>query len=430
MKFIGEDHSITTIHASRSLERPNGFDEEIDCIGGPWGNATASSIVVNENTALAYSAIWRAVNLVSKDVARTPLEVFKRLPDDRGKERDFMHPAFRLLKERSSPAMTALHFKTFMQACVLMRGNAYAFIDRDARGAISSLVPLENSKVKPFMVNSEVAYEMTADKGGKIVLPAESVLHLRGLPSFTSKGLEGMSVLQAARESFGLGLAARQHQAYFFSNSSRPSILLEYPGMLEPNEQQALITSWERFNSGLRNAHRTVVLEGGMQAKPITINSSDAELLATRKFEIREIANWFSIPAFKLQESEGDTSFASLEIQQQAYLDEGLDSWLAVWEDECREKLLTSKQRAARSHVIEFNRNSLLRADLATRFDAYGKAIIGGWMTPNEVRKRENLPAVDGGDSILIPLNVSPADEPNNGNTQPGGPAANSTQQN
>ena len=43
---------------------------------------------------------------------------------------------------------------------------------------------------------------------------------------------------------------------------------------------------------------------------------------------------------------------------------------------------------------------------LKSRFDAYRVALAAGFMSVNEIRKLENLPAVDGGDILYRPLNM------------------------
>lgn len=399
----------------RSLEAPGGQDEEIDVLFAPGGSGTSSGVRVTASTALTYASVWRAVNLIATDVAKMPLETFRRLPDDQGKERDVAHPAWRLLREQSTPSLSALQLKMYLQASTLLTGNGYALITRNLAGSPSRLDPLDPGRVMPIRERrgsrSRTVYKVSPENGvgPEVILEPSSILHIRGMTTFDSDGFAGISVISKARESLGLGMAAQKYSSVFFKNSARPNLVLEYADVLDANERKNLVKSFERFYGGTDNAHRTAVLESGITAKPLGFSAEDSQLLDTRKFEIREVANWFGIPAFKLQD-DARTSYNSLEIDQLGYLTEALDGWLCIWEDECRLKLLTDRQKSARSHTIEFNRNAIARADLNSRMQSYATGIQHGILTPNEARHRENLNSMPGGDQLLINGGFQPLD--------------------
>ena len=58
----------------------------------------------------------------------------------------------------------------------------------------------------------------------------------------------------------------------------------------------------------------------------------------------------------------------------------------------------------------EFKMSALQRANIASRYDSYSKALQNGFMTRNEVRKLENLPTVDGADALTAQNNLVPLD--------------------
>ncbi|NIP93981.1 MAG: phage portal protein, partial [Akkermansiaceae bacterium] len=152
--------------------------------------------------------------------------------------------------------------------------------------------------------------------------------------------------------------------------------------------------------------------EEDMKAKPLSMSAEDAQLLQTRAFQVREVATWLGLPPHKVGD-ETRTSFASLEQENQAFLSDSIDPWLVMIEDELEAKLLTTRENEDETHAIEFTRQALLRADVTARSGFYQVMRSQGIMTTNEVRSRENLDPVDGGDTLLVPLNVQniPADE-------------------
>jgi hypothetical protein len=108
-------------------------------------------------------------------------------------------------------------------------------------------------------------------------------------------------------------------------------------------------------------------------------------------FSLRDVANWLGVPPHKLGDNTR-TAYNSLEAENQAFLDDSLDYWLVNWEHECREKLLSDRQKQRDTHFIEFERKALVQADLKTRAEYY-KTATGGrpWMSPDEVREKENM---------------------------------------
>jgi HK97 family phage portal protein len=374
------------------------------------GEPSASGVRVNPQAALTYSPWWRGINLIARDVGKLPLCVYSAAGD--GKDKDPRHPAYRLLRHQPNEFQTALAFRMQLTAHAVSRGNGYAYIFRRGDATPAELLPLDPAETYPVRANGVVRYVTTV--GGKQAkLDAADVLHLKGLGD---DGLCGYSVITLARESLGLGMGAARYQSISLKRGARPSVILEVPGTLDEPTKAALRAAWERMHAGLDNAHRTAILDRGMKANPISLSSEDAQVLQTRQFQIREVANWLNVPPHKL----GDTSragYASLEQENQSYLDECLDFWLAVWESECWAKLLTEEEKDAESHVIEFVRAAMLRADLSARANFYRTATGGRpWMTPDEVRARENMNPL-GGDAaeLLTPLNMGqggPANDP------------------
>lgn len=360
-----------------------------DWLGG--ATTSASGLKVSAGTSLRYAPVWRAVSLIAMDVGKLPMLVYRR--QDGGKERTPEHPAYGLLRYAPNGEMSALSFRQTLQAHVLLRGNGYAYILRDGAGRPMELWPLDPDAVTPVRADGRLWYVYRRPDGTSTKLEGGNVLHVRGLGW---NGLQGFGVIEMAADSLGMGMGAQRYTAKFFANGARPGVVLEHPEKLSVDAQKALREGWERMHQGLDNAHRTVVLAEGMKASTLSLTAQDAQLLETMRFGILEVANWFGVPPHKLGDA-SRTSYNSLEQENLAYLAEALDGWLCVWEGEAREKLLTEREKAADSHVVEFVRQALLRTDLRTR-GAYYRMALGNrpWMTPDEARAAENMNARGG----------------------------------
>ncbi|MBD3293250.1 MAG: phage portal protein [Armatimonadia bacterium] len=375
---------------------------------------SSSGVRVSHSTALTYAAVWRATRLIAGDVAKLPLYVYRREGD--GKIRATGHPAYRLLRRKASETMTARQLKMTLTANALLRGNGYAFIDRANGGQPLGLIWLDPARTWPVKESGRLLYVHQIDRGDYVKLMPAEVLHIKGL---SYDGVEGYSVIEKARESLGMGLAAREYGSRFFSNNARPNVVIEVPGYMPDEAYNRLKQSWLEMNQGLSNAHKTAILENGAKPHQLSINARDAQLIESRQFEIREVANWFGCPPHKLGDS-SRTAYNSLEQENQSYLSDCLDDWLNEIEEECYDKLLTERQKQRDTHIIEFKRQALVRADMSTRYSSYATAISNGWMTRNEARSFENMNPLDGGDELLVPLNMGPPGQSDPGTPDPG----------
>lgn len=387
---------LNRLFRAATPENPN-FDinspEAWDTLLG--GRGTSSGEKISRDKALTHAPWFRGINLVSNSVGRLHLEVFKNTPE--GKVLDTTHPAWRLLRRKPNRFMTAFHFKKTLIAHALQEGNGYAYIFGASDGTPLELLLLDPCDTMPVRINGVLWY-LTSINGEARKLRAEDVLHIRGL-SFD--GLTGYSVWDKARESLGLGLAARKFGAKFFANNARPNIAIEIPQRYDKPTAENIRKSWEGIQGGLENSHRIALLWAGQKLHPFSIDADKAQLIETRAFENKEIALFIGIPSHKLGDKDA-ASYNSLEQENQDYLDEGLDPWLTAIEEECWDKLLTEEQKLAESHEIVFKRKMLLRANRTDQANYLQKATGNRpWLTPDEARDEEDLPRL-GGDAGLL----------------------------
>ena len=378
-------------------------------IAESWGGGKSKAgVTVSKKAAIGLSTVWRCVNLIAGDVAKVPFHAFKRVDDARGrtgKTRANEHPAYRLMRWRANREQTALAFREQMQADALLHGNGYAFIDRLGDGTPHELRWLDPTRTYPERKGGVLGYiHQRADGSKAPPIPPENVFHLRGLGD---DGLAGYSVLTVARETLGLGIAARDFGARFFGNNSISPLVFETDHPLTPKQRTDLRSEWERQQSG-DNQHRTAVLPRGVHPKTIGHAAADTQMLETMDMSRRDIANIFGCPAHKVGDTTR-TSYSSLEQENLSYLQETLDLWLCKWEFESWLKLLTVPQQQRDSHFFEFERKALIRMDSRARA-SYNRTALGGapWETINEVRAKENLDPIDDpkADELQWPLNM------------------------
>ena len=367
--------------------------------------STSSGKPVNEHTAMQMTAVYSCVRILSETLAGLPLHVYK-YNDSGGKEKNLNHPLYRLLHDEPNPEMTSFAFRETLMCHLLLWGNAYAQIIRNARGEVIALYPLMPNKMIVdrdkngrlfYLYQRSVEDAPTLGKDSLVYLDPSDVLHIPGLGF---DGLVGYSPIAMAKNAIGLAMATEEYGAKFFANGAAPGGVLEHPGTIK--DPQKVKDSWNAAYQGSTNSHRVAVLEEGMKYQPIGISPEQAQFLETRKFQINEIARIFRVPPHMLADLE-KSSFSNIEQQSLEFVKYTLDPWVVRWEQSmCRALLMESEKPIV---FIKFNVDGLLRGDYVSRMSGYATARQNRWMSANEIRELENLdriPAEFGGDLYHI----------------------------
>lgn len=366
---------------------------------------TTSGKNVTEMSAMQMTAVYSCVRILSEAVAGLPLSLY-HYNDSGGKERALKHPLYRLLHDEPNSEMTSFAFRETLMSHLLLWGNAYAQIIRNARGEVIGLYPLMPSKMKVdrdsngrlfYLYQRSSEDSPTLGKDSQVYLAPTDVLHIPGLGF---DGLVGYSPIAMAKNSIGLALATEEYGAKFFANGASPAGVLEHPGTIK--DPQRVRESWNAAYQGSGNAHKIAVLEEGMKYTPIGISPEQAQFLETRKFQINEIARIFRVPPHMLADLE-KSSFSNIEQQSLEFVKYTLDPWIVRWEQAMCRVLLSESEKP--EYFIKFNLEGLLRGDYASRMSGYATARQNGWMSANDIRELENLeriPEEQGGDLYLV----------------------------
>lgn len=359
------------------------------------GSATSDAgEVVSDQTALALSSVWACVNLLSGTVATLPLMMYRA---EAGKTREAFatHPLYGILHDSPNADQTASDFWEFMQTAIELRGNAYARKLRSGNRIIG-LEPIAPGLMAPprRLSSGQIEYNWTAN-GKSYRATDEDVLHIRG---FGGDPLGGLSTLEFARHTFGLAKAIDRAAGTTFRNGVRPSGVLTFEKFLSKENRDVAETQLVEKYASAMNAGRPMILEGGSKWQQLSINPEDAQMLQSRGYSVEEVCRFFGVPPFMIGHTEKTTSWGSgLEQQILAFRKFTLQRRLERIEQALMKQLLTPEDRG-QGVKIEFNLEGLLRADSAGRASYYQSGLTNGWLTINEVRARENLPPVTGGD--------------------------------
>lgn len=369
----------------------------IDWIGG---GKTATGLTVSEDKALKYTPFWAAVRIISGTLAALPFMVYSH--ENGGKNKEQLHPVYRLLHDRPNEYMDAITFQETRQAHVLCYGNGYAEIQRDGKGQAVALWPLLPDRTERKIKDGIFYYEVKNAAGRLFYLPDYNVLHIKGLGF---DGYTGYNVVYYHKEAVAYGIGVKEYGARFFGNDASPGGVLEMPSSLSDKAFKRLKKSWLANQGGLSNAHRIQILEEGLKYNKTGIDPKQAQALEVQKWNVDDISRIFQIPPHKL----GSMEFSKYNNVEQLQLDFVATTmlyWFRKWEQECNYKLFMPSERSRL--FCEILVDALLRGDLKSRYEAYNIGRNAGFLCVDDIREKENMNPLpeDKGKIFLQPLNM------------------------
>ena len=370
----------------------------------PWGDSTpptngmlgspVAGVTVSEKTALAIAAVYACIRLLGDAVATLPFDVYRGENEARAKQRK---PAVLI-----QPYSEMLPITWWCQAVtsLILRGNFFGqIISRDTR--------LYPSQIKPIHPD-QVTVRRLSDGSpewrfcGQVVDP-DDVFHI---PYLSVPGaITGLNPIQYLRYTLALAHAADLYGGAFFQNSANPSLILEYPGDLEPEEALKLAQTWEATHQGIGQAHLPGVVTGGVTAKAISLSPKDSQFIEARGFSRQEITTLiFGVPPHMVGDVDRTTSWGmGIESQERLFNNSTLSGITTRFKQAFSQDSVTPA-----GQYVQFDMSERYKSDMLTRFQSYVLARNGGWMNVDEIRAHEGeAPVPDGaGQDYLMPLNM------------------------
>lgn len=357
---------------------------------------------VDVNRASGLSVAHACISAISQNLAAVPLNLYRRA-ENGGRERAVDHPLYGVLHDMADDGLTAFEAREAMAAALLTTGNAYARIEWNGRGQVTALRPLDPSAVTVERLQSgRLRYRLTRRDGGLEILTQDEILHLRY--RLAPDGVMGLSPIQIARESFNLALTQQDQAGTQAGKNFRPEGVLSFPQSLGREGKEGALDAMSRKAEDTTARGGILVLDGGAEWKPLAFSSKDAEFLESRKLSDLAIARIFSVPPTAIGITDNAT-YSNVDGESRALVMRCLAPMAKRLEQSMNVALLPAGSR--QSLFVEHDLAGLLRGDIKARYEAYRIGREWGWLSPNEIRKWENLREIEDGDEYLSPLNMS-----------------------
>lgn len=363
-------------------------------LGAPASYASSPSVPINTDIALQLSAVWACARLKAETVGSMALNVYK--VDSNGvKTPDRQHPLSVMFGGKVNRWQTKQEFFETITFQLVLHGNAYALKQYGTKGQLVGLIPLMAEQMQVSLKENGARVYKYTENGKTVEYSEEKIWHTK----LFGNGIIGLSPLEYARNSIGVGVAAEKSVGKIYKNGGKPSGVLTYDKVL--NEQQRKSVRENLSDLSASDSERLFVLEAGMKFEQVSLSPQDIELLQSRRFQIEDIARFFNVPSVLINDMSASTAWGSgIEKIVQGWYKLGLRPYLERYEASIKANLFSPEDRA--QYDIEFDFKSLLRPDFYDRVKAGKEGVQGGLITPNEWRLEEGMPSLDGGDSLLV----------------------------
>lgn len=328
----------------------------------------SNNIFINEQSVLKIPVVAESITLIASSIAAMPIYLYQ---ERNGKiqriEKDYRNF---LLNEEHNEYGISYEFKFNMAKDLLLYGKSYNYLYRTNR--IEQIYPVDfktttvkdNVNELGIIQNRDIHYTLNSRalsapnrdflivcSGNKGILNSSQLLELLILHSNT---------LYSA-----------------MTNVSAPLGVLLAKGRLTKDAVDRLRNSWSGLYTGSQNAGKTVILEEGLEYKPLTIDLSQLSMDTTKSALVEDVERLFLLDNVKNNDD--------------LFLKRTLSGHIAAIENGINKALLLEKEKK-QGYFFAFDTKELLKPSNIQQFEMYSGALKDGFMTVEEVRAALNLP--------------------------------------
>lgn len=360
-----------------------------EAFAGAWqGNVT----VDGPRQVVAYSAVFACLALISNDIAKMRVRIMELTEDRIGEE---VAEDIAVLR-RPNHYQNRIQFWAHWIMSKLLFGNTYVLKERGGRGAVIGLYVLDPQKVTVLVAETgDVYYKLSRDDLSgvqEVTVPAREIIHDRMNCIFHP--LIGMSPIFACSLSATMGNRIQKNSTKFFDNMSRPSGTLTAPGEINKETADRMKEDWND-NFGGDKIGKVAILGSGLKYEAMAIPAGEAQLIDQLRWTAEDVARCFAVPFYKI--GGPVPANTSVDVLDQGYYSSCLQSLIESAELGLDEGLELKDNRYS-----EFDLDALIRMDSAKLYEANTKGVSGGWLAPNEARRKVDLKPVPGGETPYL----------------------------
>lgn len=371
-------------------------------------------------TRATYAAIWRAqpevrttIGGLARNLAQLGIHLFRRVSDD-DRERITDHPAARTLS-RPHPNMTGYQLILRWVSDFCIYGESHLRIVQ--AGDAVALQPIPAGRIRPKKASWVEIDEWEIDTGATTgtrwqTIPADDIITLveYNPDSLTA----GVSRLETLRLLLAESHEAMTYRGQLWQNGARQSAYLRRPAEAPkwaPETRNKWLKHWrETWGPDGAGSGGTPLLEEGMELVNAGFSPVEAQYIESRRLIREEVAAAFDMQASAVGILD-KAAAGSVKERHRALYTETLGPWTQLIRQTLNQGLI-ERLWAGDDLYCELNIEEKLRGSFEEQARSASTSVGAPWLTVNEQRARANLPAIEGGNDLIRPLNVIVGGQP------------------
>lgn len=346
--------------------------------------------------------VFACVSKIAEKVASTDFNLFRILNSDGDVKEIPTHPIIDLLY-RVNPYQTKAEFLKITVINLKLAGDAFWYKIRNSTGQVVELWNLRPDKVEiikdPALYIK--GYKFMKDDNTSIILAPEDIVHFK-LPSPLDE-YRGVSPIKSAQIRIDTESYAGAYQRDMFLNQGRPDAIIKYDGILTEDEKEEILKRFNSRHSGIGNNNKLAIFQGGLEYQQIAVTPRELDFIESMKFTRDDILVAFQVPK-PIVAITDDVNLANAETAIKIFLGETIKPLVQYLCEKINEMLIIPD--FGDTYFIWFD--DISPESRSNRIAEYKAGLNDGWLTINEVRAKENLPPVEGGDEIYKPIGMVP----------------------
>ena len=354
---------------------------------------TESGMPMDSDTAMRLITVQNCVRVRVATISQLPCHLMEKDGKRREKAEDFY--LYEKLHDQPNSWQTASEFWGMVEAHVCLRGQMICYkLGLEGR-PVQEIIPIQPTAITEIKQNSNysITYKIRLSSGEIKEYDQSKIVHFRGL---TLDGINGVSPIEYARETIGLGSASTRFLSRYFGKGMHPGAIIEHPMSLDPKTHANLWEAFKQKYAGLANSQDLMLIDEGMKIQFPTIKLVDAQYLELMKMNEAQICGLFRVPLQLVQSGDKAPTYASAEQFAISYVIYGVTPDVVNYEKVIRRDLLTPAER--KKYYAKFAVDALLRGDFKTRMEGYQIGINCEMFAPNDALEKEDMNGYEGGE--------------------------------
>lgn len=398
MGLLDKLKSNSKLTTSSEEELEEKFDKDLKNDGVSSGYFNIKSKIITRDVAEKIAVVNMGVSLIADSIAEMPVYLYKRNENgEREKVNDYRN---KLLNMNNGSYSNAYNMKKNLITDYIYHGNGYLDINRDSNNKIKSLIHIPYREIS-LLSSNDVNKRNTIYKYHYWGMEEfeHNVLNLARSPKYDE--LQGYGLLEDGKLTLASLFAIEEFMNGNAESGFNAKGIITKDTVMSKASRASLMRHITKFFGGSNSSKNggVLLLDDGMKYHQLNQSSQELELLEQKELLIKDVARHLNLPLPVIGIATSGMTYSNEQQLKLTLLKQTLSPIIRNLEETFNKYLLT-EQEQENGYFFEFQYNDLLKVSPSEELKVYGQAKKDGLLTPNEVRRKINLPPISGGDTL------------------------------